>query len=314
MNFFNIDLKKLIMIVIVLALPLVSINMQQKPQESNWLSRPFSLIASLAEEAFYGFSAGVRGTTAMYLDLINIKKSNLELTSKNNELLTRMSEVVEMKNENDRLRALLDFRQSTKLELLSAQVIALDLFADHQTVTINKGTKHGLKAGQAVITVQGVLGYIYRPEALTSNVMLITDRYSVVDGVVQRTRAHGIVEGKNPGTCQLKYVEKTEDVKKGDLVVTGGLDNIFPKGFPVAIVESVERKNFSVSLKVDLKPVVDPYKVEEVFIVTNALNTDLSDRLPPQASEPTPLPPGMGVGVGAGLGVLPAPPAAEKTR
>ncbi|MGZ3747553.1 MAG: rod shape-determining protein MreC [Pseudobdellovibrionaceae bacterium] len=304
MNFFNIDLKKLIMIVIVLALPLVSINMQQKPQESNWLSRPFSLIASLAEETFYGFSTGVRGTTAMYLDLINIKKSNLELTSRNNELLTRMSEVAEMKNENDRLRALLDFRQSTKLELLSAQVIALDLFADHQTITINKGTKHGLKAGQAVITVQGVLGYVYRPEPLTSNVMLITDRYSVVDGVVQRTRAHGIVEGKNPGTCQLKYVEKTEDVKKGDLVVTGGLDNIFPKGFPVAVVESVERKNFSVSLKVDLKPVVDPYKVEEVFVVVNAMNTDLSDRLPPQASEVTPLP---------GVGISPAP-VEEKTR
>ncbi len=288
MNFFNINLKKLTMIVIVLALPLISINMQQKPQESNWLSRPFGLMASLAEEVFYGFSAGVRGTTAMYLDLINIKKRNLELASKNNELLTRMTEVIEMKNENNRLRALLDFRQSTKMELVSAQVIALDLFADHQTVTINKGTKHGLKAGQAVITVQGVLGYIYRPEALTSNVMLITDRYSVVDGVVERTRAHGIVEGKNPSTCQLKYVEKTEDVKKGDLVVTGGLDNIFPKGFPVAIVESIERKNFSVSLKVDLKPIVDPYKVEEVFVVINALNTDLSERLPPQAVSPIP--------------------------
>lgn len=290
MNFFNIDLKKIIMIAIVLALPLVSINMQQKPQESNWLSRPFSLVASLVEETFYGFSAGVRGTTAMYLDLINIKKTNIDLASKNNELLTRMNEMMEMRNENDRLRALLDFRQSTKMDLISAQVIALDLFADHQTVTINKGTQHGLKAGQAVITVQGVLGYIYRPEALTSNVMLITDRYSVVDGVVQRTRAHGIVEGKSPGSCVLKYVEKTEDVKKGDLVVTGGLDNIFPKGFPVAVVESVERKNFSVSLKVDLKPVVDPYKVEEVFVVTNAQNTDLSDRLPVQTADASPTP------------------------
>lgn len=290
MNFFNIDLKKIIMIAVVLALPLVSINMQQRPQESNWLSRPFSFLASLAEETFFAFSSGVRGTTAMYLDLINIKKTSLELASKNNELLTRMTEMAEMKNENDRLRTLLDFRQSTKMDLVSAQVIALDLFADHQTVTINKGTRHGLKTGQAVITVQGVLGYIYRPEALTSNVMLITDRYSVVDGVVQRTRAHGIVEGKSPGNCQLKYVEKTEDVKKGDLVVTGGLDNIFPKGFPVAVVESVERKNFSVSLKVDLKPVVDPLKVEEVFVVTNAMNSDLSDRLPPQASETAPIP------------------------
>jgi rod shape-determining protein MreC len=286
LNFFNIDLKKIIMILIVLALPLVSINMQQRPQESNWLSRPFSFLASVAEETFYGFSAGVRGTTALYLDLINIKKTNADLTTKNGELLTRMAEMTELKNENGRLRGLLEFRQSTKMELVSAQVIGRDLVSsDHSTITINKGTQNGVKSGQAVITVNGALGYIYRPEALTAKIMLITDRYSVVDGVVQRTRAHGIVEGRTQSLCQLKYVEKTEDVKKGDLVVTGGLDNIFPKGFPVAVVDSVERKNFSVSLRVDLKPVVDPFKVEEVFVVSNAGNIDLSDRLPAQVNE-----------------------------
>jgi rod shape-determining protein MreC len=286
LNFFNIDLKKIIMILIVLALPLVSINMQQRPQESNWLSRPFSFLASVAEETFYGFSAGVRGTTALYLDLINIKKTNADLTTKNGELLTRMAEMTELKNENGRLRGLLEFRQSTKMELVSAQVIGRDLVSsDHSTITINKGTQNGVKSGQAVITVNGALGYIYRPEALTAKIMLITDRYSVVDGVVQRTRAHGIVEGRTQSLCQLKYVEKTEDVKKGDLVVTGGLDNIFPKGFPGAVVDSVERKNFSVSLRVDLKPVVDPFKVEEVFVVSNAGNIDLSDRLPAQVNE-----------------------------
>jgi DNA-binding CsgD family transcriptional regulator len=111
--------------------------------------------------------------------------------------------------------------------------------------------------------------------------MLITDRYAVVDGIVQRTRAHGIVEGKSQSSCALKYVERTEDVKEGDLVVTGGLDNIFPKGFPVAIVESVERKTFSVSLKVDLRPVVDPYKVEEVFIITDSAKEDFGDKFAP---------------------------------
>lgn len=282
MNFFNIDLKKIIMIAIVLALPLVSINMQQRPHESNWLSRPFSFLASLVEESFYGFSAGVRGTTAMYLDLINIKKSSIELSTKNNELLARMSEMMELKQENDRLRNLLAFRDSTKMSLISAEVVGRDLVSsDHNTITINKGTHHGLKPGQAVITMQGALGYIYRPELLTSKIMLITDRYSVVDGVVQRTRAHGIVEGRSQNACQLKYVEKTEDVKVGDLVVTGGLDNIFPKGFPVAIVDNVERKNFSVSLKVELRPVVDPLKVEEVFVVVNAANVDLSPLPPP---------------------------------
>lgn len=214
----------------------------------------------------------------MYVDLINIKKQSEDLHSANNELQARLEKMNELSLENDRLRELLSFKQQTKMSLTSAQVIGRDLVIDHNTITINKGTQDGIKAGQAVVTTGGVLGYIFKPEPFTAHVMLITDRYAVVDGIVQRTRAHGIVEGKSQNGCALKYVERTEDVKQGDLVVTGGLDNIFPKGFPVAIVESVERKTFSVSLKVDLRPVVDPYKVEEVFVVVDAAKEDFGDK------------------------------------
>lgn len=288
MNFFNFDLKKIIMIGIVLALPLISINMQQRPQESNWLVKPFALLGSAVSQTFYGFSHGVKETTAMYVNLINIKKESEQLQSVNNELQARLEKMNELLNENDRLRALLSFKEQTKMGLVAAQVIGRDLVIDHNTVTINKGTSDGLTAGQAVITTGGALGYIFKPERYTSHVMLITDRYAVVDGLVQRTRAHGIVEGKSQNGLTLKYVEKTEDVKEGDLVVTGGLDNIFPKGFPVASVESVERKTFSVSLKVDLRPVVDPYKVEEVFVVTQAANEDFGDRFAPVPPEAAP--------------------------
>lgn len=289
MNFFNFDLKKLVMIGIVLALPLISINMQQKPQESTWLSKPFTLLGSSISEVFYGFSHGVTETTAMYVDLINVKKESESIKSTNNDLRARLSKMDELVTENDRLRELLNFKSQSKMSLVAAQVIGRDLVVDHNTVTINKGTNDGLQAGQAVITTQGVLGYIFKPGPFTANIMLITDRYAVVDGIVARTRAHGIVEGKSQSECTLKYVEKTEDVKEGDLVVTGGLDNIFPKGFPIAIVESVERKNFSVSLKVDLRPVVDPYKVEEVFIITQAAKEDYGDKYGgPTAEEPKP--------------------------
>ncbi|WP_374030572.1 rod shape-determining protein MreC [Bdellovibrio bacteriovorus] len=289
MNFFNFDLKKLVMIGIVLALPLISINMQQRPQESNWLAKPFSLLGSAVSESFYGFSSGVKGTTAMYLDLINIKKHSEQLTSTNNELQARLEKMNELLIENDRLRGLLTFKEQTKMSLMAAQVIGRDLVIDHNTITINKGTQDGLKAGQAVITTGGVLGYIFKPDTFTSHVMLITDRYAVVDGIVQRTRAHGIVEGKSQysSTLQLKYVERTEDVQEGDLVVTGGLDNIFPKGFPVAVVDSVEKKTFSVSLKVDLRPVVDPYKVEEGFVVLQGNNEDFGDKFAPASATAT---------------------------
>ncbi len=266
------------MITLILILPLVSINIQPNPQESPWLAKPFSLLGSGIMELYFAFSHGVKNTTALYVDLIGVKQESEGIRNQNLELQSRLEKMGELQNENNRLRELLNFKAQTKMSLTAAQIIGRDLVLDHNTVTINKGTHDGLKAGQAVITMGGVLGYVFKPDAFTSHVMLITDRYAVVDGIVQRTRAHGIVEGNSQYSCSLKYVERTEDVKEGDMVVTGGLDNIFPKGFPIAVVTSVERKNFSVSLKVELRPVVDPYKVEEVFVVTSAANEDLSAR------------------------------------
>lgn len=276
MNFLNIDFKKIIFFALIVALPLISINMEQKSSTQTWFDQPVQFVVDGVRQLFDGFSRGVRGTTAMYVNLVGIKKRNGELLEQNQELATRLGALKELQIENDRLRGLLDFKQSNPMELVAAQVIGRDLLPDHSTLTINKGTEHGLKPGQAVITLDGALGYVFKPGTQTAHVMLITDRYAVVDGIVQRTRAHGIVEGRSAGACSLKYVERTEDVKPGDIVVTGGLDNIFPKGFPIAVVDSVERRTFSVSLKVDLRPLVDADKVEEVFIVTNAKDADLS--------------------------------------
>lgn len=282
MNPFNIDLKKILLILIALALPLISINTQQGPGSNGWYNKPFTYMADATSSLFFSFSSGTRETTTMYLNLIGIKKEIASLQSQNLELATRLAAMSELQKENDRLHALMEFKQSTKMQLIPAQVMGRDLLADHQTLLINKGTRHGLKNGQAVITTQGVVGYVFRPSVNESQILLITDRYSVVDGIVQRTRARGIIEGKNQSSCSLSYVERTEDVSRGDLIVTSGIDNIFPKGFPVATVESVEHKNFSVSLKIELKPVVDPNKVEEVFVIGNAENEDMSAKVAKQ--------------------------------
>lgn len=288
MNFFNFDLKKLVMIGIILSLPLISINMQQRSYNSNWLPQPFVLLGSSIAELYYAFSHGVTDTTGLYVDLVNIKKESAELSRRNSELESRLERMAELEIENNRLRALLGFKEKTKMSLIAAQIVGRDLLVDHNTVSLNKGTHDGVKNGMAVITTSGVLGYIYKSDALTSHVMLLTDRYSVVDAIVQRTRSHGLVEGKsqNSSTLTLKYLENSDDIRVGDIIVTGGLDNIFPKGFPIAVVSSVVAKNFAVSVKVDLKPIVDPYKAEEVFIISNAANSDLTEQFLPKTATP----------------------------
>lgn len=279
MNWFQVNLRKLMWLGLGMMLPLLSLNMQRRPLENTWYDQPFQLLAGGVQNGFYIFADGVRGTTGEYLNLLSIKDENKKLHEENEELRTRLQLFDELHKENTRLAGLLEFKAKTKMDLIAAKVISRDILSDHSTVRINKGTHHGLVSGQAVLSISGVVGYVYKPEAFTSHILLITDRYAVVDGVVSRSRARGIVEGKSPNTSALRYVERSEDVKVGDMVVTSGLDNIFPKGFPVAVVESVDAKPSSVSLRVDLRPVVDPDKVEEVFVVMNAAHEDMTDRI-----------------------------------
>lgn len=288
MNFLNFNFKKAFVLLLVLSLPLISINMEQKKIQNSWFTQPFSFVAQSIQNFFSGLSQGVRSTTAEYINLINIKSENARVLKENEELKTRLNQFSENQNELERLRTLLDFQSNTKMELIPGQVIGRDLVVDHKTITINKGTKHGLREGQAVLTVSGAVGYVFKPQYFTSHVMLITDRYSVVDALIQKTRAHGIVEGKTKDSCVLQYVERTEDVKVGDLIVTGGLDNIFPKGFPLGVVTDIERKTKSASLVIGIKPVVDPNTVEEVFVVKHAALENFLEKNeePPQAASP----------------------------
>ena len=272
MNFLNFNLKKAIILVFIITLPLISINMEQKNTQTPWFNEPFSFIAQGVQNLFFGLSHGVRATTSEYINILNVKNKNRDLQKENEELKTRLTLFAENQNELERLRTLLDFQKNTKMELIPAQVIGRNLVTDHNTITINKGTSHGLVAGQAVLTVSGAVGYVFRPSLKTSHVMLITDRYSVVDALIQKTRTHGLVEGKSKESCVLQYVERTDEVKDGDLIVTGGLDSIFPKGFPLGVVTNVERKTRNASLLIEVKPVVDANKVEEVFIVKKSGN------------------------------------------
>lgn len=244
--------------------------MEHNPAERPWFVKPFIFASGVVQNMYSGFSSGVRGTTSLYLNLINIKKNNQNLQKENAELRAQLGALTELKLENQRLNNLLGFKENTKMELLTAKVIGKDLLIDHTTLTINRGTHHGVKEFMAVITIGGVVGYVIQPQTFTSQILLLTDRYASIDAIVQRSRARGIVEGLNKNTCQLNYLERDDDVKVGDKIVTSGLNNIFPKGFAVGTVTNVEKSQYDISQEVTIKPAINPFTLEEVFVVLNA--------------------------------------------
>ncbi|MES2857320.1 MAG: rod shape-determining protein MreC [Bdellovibrionota bacterium] len=296
MNFFAFDIRKALIVLIVIALPLLSINMKRSPGEEPWYRKPLTAGASVIQGGYSSFTSGVRGTTSMYLKLIGIKKRNASLLRENEELRAKLGALTELTLENERLTKLLDFKRSTSMELLGAKVIARDLSPDHYSIRINRGTRHGLKKHQGVITVEGVVGYVLRTESESSQVLVLTDRSAAIDAIVQRTRARGLISGKNQSVCRLRYLERADDVAAGDMIVTSGLSGYFPKGFPIGRLSTVRKTDFGISQEAEVTPVVNPANLEEVFVVLNAGHEDFNERFgdtdfgPPLLSKENPEP------------------------
>jgi rod shape-determining protein MreC len=117
----------------------------------------------------------------------------------------------------------------------------------------------------AVIAPAGVVGRIITPSARASKVQLLIDRNAAAGALVERSRAHGVVEGTG-GTLRMNYVSGTADVQVGDTVVTSGIDGIYPKGFVIGQIESVQRGAGEFET-IALRPAVDFSSVEAALVV-----------------------------------------------
>lgn len=215
----------------------------------------------------------------MYLNLVGIKKDNQQLLRENQELRAQLAASSELKLENERLNQLLEFKLNTKMELLAAKVIARDLSPDHESIRINRGYRQGLRKLMGVITVEGVVGYVLSTELDTAQILVITDRSAAVDALVQRTRARGLISGKDASAIRLRYLERADDVAVSDAVVTSGLKGTFPKGFPIGKVTSVRKTDFGISQEAVVEPVVSPSNLEEVFVVLDSGGEDFNEKL-----------------------------------
>ena len=125
---------------------------------------------------------------------------------------------------------------------------------------------NGLKPDMAVLAPAGIVGRIVTPTARASKVQLLIDRNAAAGVLIERSRAQGVVIGGGDERLRLEYVSETSDVVVGDVVVTSGIDGIYPKGFVVGQVESVE-KNGGAYREIRVRPAVDFSALEEVLVV-----------------------------------------------
>ncbi|MCX5692103.1 MAG: rod shape-determining protein MreC [Candidatus Omnitrophica bacterium] len=201
--------------------------------------------------------AGFR-ETLMENKLLRENISNLE-----KELLN----LKEARLENERLKKLLDFKESEGRKFAPALVIAKDPSGLNDTVIIDRGRKDKIENGMIVISGSGIAGRVIETGWRISRVLLVTDYDSVFSGVVERTRDEGAVSGNMRAGLIMKYLDLGCDIKKGDKVITSGLYGIFEKGILIGEVISVEADYSGLYMNAIIKPEVDIRKLEEVLVV-----------------------------------------------
>ena len=209
---------------------------------------------------------GVRNLWSGYVALKDAHRENDALKHELQILQVRLQEERAEAQRTDSLRQLLELRERADLDTTAAEVIAAAASPDFRTVTIDKGTGEGLKTDMAVISPAGVVGRVILPSGRAAKVQLLIDRNAAAGALIERTRVQGVVEGFGDGSLRMEYVPGTADVKPGDLVVTSGIDGIYPKGFVIGTIESVERGSGGYHL-ITVRPAVDFTRLEEVLVV-----------------------------------------------
>jgi rod shape-determining protein MreC len=212
-------------------------------------------------------SQGVERLWDRYLALWSLEQENIELRKKLDELERVSRRVVELDLANRRLEKLLAFRDGFEGMAVAARVVGRNPNTWVHTVVLDKGERHGITKGMAVLAPEGVVGQVVSVSAHAARVLLISDPNSGVDALVQRSRVRGIATGTIDGGCILKYVQRGDDVEAGDTVITSGLDGIFPKGQPIGTVTWVGTKDSRMFQDVEVKLSAELAKVEEVLVV-----------------------------------------------
>jgi rod shape-determining protein MreC len=184
-------------------------------------------------------------------------------------------DISSLREENGRLRRVLDFSNSIQIENMPARVIAKEPGSFFSGLTINRGRASGIRRDMPVISnqdgVQGLVGRVSEVGLSSSVVMPIFDPQSFVAARLQRSRHEGLVGGQGAANNLLSmgYVAKNarSQISTGDLVITSGMRSIYPEGIRIGMVDAIRGEAYETSLQIEVIPIVDFGRLEYVFVL-----------------------------------------------
>lgn len=251
----------------------------------------FPVSSQVASVVLFPFQGGISlavseitDATTFISDVATAYEQNEALKKEVEELRKENLEASEYAAENERLRALLGYKNSkTQFDLIAARVIGRENATWTSMIIINKGSADGIKDLMPVVTDKGLVGHVVEANPISSKVQLILDPRSSVGALVQRpeSRVMGIVEGDigNAQMPRMVNIPMVADVVEGDMIITSGFGGVYPKGIIVGEVKELKNAPGGLLKYAVIDTSVDFQRLEEVAVIA-------ASREPP----PAPLP------------------------
>ena len=236
-------------------------------------------------------TSGLSDLTQAAQDLRELRQRNEELEAENARLTIENVRLAEDRAENERLRALLNFTQVNpdydyKGAEVRARVIGRDPSNFQCYLIVNVGSEQGIAHRMPVVTDRGLVGRISEVGPNWSKVLLIIDPSSLVNALIQTTRATGLVRGQIGGDLLMDMIPQKDTVNKGDIVLTSGRGSNFPKGLVIGQVVEVHQRDIEMFQRAIVRPTVDFDHLEDVLIITNFQPLSVETPEPAATAEP----------------------------
>ncbi|MCG9747980.1 rod shape-determining protein MreC [Shewanella sp. Isolate8] len=218
-----------------------------------------------------------------------LAKQNKQLLRQQLLMSERLQRFEHLRQENDRLRALLGspVHMDSKKMVAEVMEVASDPFRHY--VVLNHGARSGVFVGQPVVDAHGVVGQVVEISELTSRVLLISDVTHAIPVRVTRNDVRLVAQGIGElDELELRHVAKSTDLRVGDLLVSSGLGKRFPEGYPVARIMKVERDDGQSYATVTAQPLAALDRIRYLLLIwPDGNQSELSEpQAEPQANEP----------------------------
>jgi len=223
--------------------------------------------------------------------VVNVEQSKRAAAEREATLAESLLVVDQLRLENENLRAMASLGKEVKQRTLVAEISHETRDAFSNRIVINRGSQDGVVPGHPVLNAQGLVGQVVRVSPITSEVSLVTDSSLSIPVNLLRTGIRTLTHGAGNGQqLELRYLNINAEIEPGDLMVTSGLDGIYPPGLPVAKIDRAERAGNGRFMRAWATPVASIGTRQHVLVVL--VNQEL---IPPAPRElDTPKPPSSG--------------------